>query len=123
LVNLKFIVFNLIEYRPDLIYDNDEDFNISPSSLKNIVDYEYKLFEYNGKAKVTFNHHLNFDVLSDTKTAVEGYLDQVKNEFKGFKYSSEIGEYEVYHSFKKSCSINENFELNIEFLLIFEDIK
>lgn len=94
-----------------------ENFNMSPHSLKNSVNYEDKLAVYKGKLKVKFNHHFTLNVYSSFNEAVENYFEQLKKELQNFEYSSMINDVPKpchHYYFTKSSNITENFELNIK---------
>jgi len=114
LVNLKLLILDFNEFRPDLVYINEErSFNMSPNSFKNYVDYEEKLTIYNGQIKVKLNHYFDFRMISNSKEAVEDYLENLKKELRNFEYSYWIEGNDTFFNFKKSSQVKENFELNI----------
>lgn len=114
LVNLKLLTINFNEPVPDIFYDSSEDnFNISPDSLKDYINYKDKISVYDGKAKIKIYHRLFVCLQSSPERAVGNYSVQLKEKLQDFEHSSKIRSSHNWYYYKNSSNITETFELNI----------
>ncbi|KAE9548245.1 hypothetical protein FO519_008538, partial [Halicephalobus sp. NKZ332] len=83
------IVLTIHEKHPEVVYNNDQgNFNISPSSFRKFVNYWNILRFYTGGVNIKFSHYICVDINSSSRQAVEGYVENLKNELPKFHYSS-----------------------------------
>ena len=124
-VNLSFLKMKFLEYVTSLEYNEDQEkFNISPEELQEFTACKDMMAVYNKKVKTQLINSLTFKMISTSKQSVEKYVDQFKNNFQDYEYSSEIRDLiHHYYYFRKSSNINENFELCTEFKLQYVENK
>ncbi|KAE9547798.1 hypothetical protein FO519_008993 [Halicephalobus sp. NKZ332] len=117
LVNLNLLTFTYNEYYPHSSRDIYEDSNLRAKDFNVITGYQDNLIGYNGRAKVKFNHTLFCDIVPSFDQTTKDYIEELKNDLRGFEYSFWIEDDDTIYSFKKSKSVSENFEVNLEIRL------
>ncbi|KAE9547422.1 hypothetical protein FO519_009364 [Halicephalobus sp. NKZ332] len=116
-LNLKSFILEYIEYG-SLMYNRDQgNFDMSPSSLKDLVNYKDSFNAYNERIKVQLNRRIELEILFAGKQHVEKYFGKFKNKLRDYKSSSEIEDGITVYKLKKSNNISDTFELSTEIKL------
>ena len=117
LPNLKYLRFEFDEYFPYFSRSFYGESNMHAEDFNDILRYEDKLIGYNGKAKIRFSHGLVCDMIPNFDQTAREYVDELKENLPGFKYSSWSEEDNTVYGFSKSRNIAENFEMNLDIRL------
>lgn len=101
-----------------LIYSrNRGTFNLSPSFVRTLTEYNQALSAYNGKAKIKLNHLFHFYVSSGFVETLDYYLESLRKKLRNFEYIGWIDDYRKCYNFRKFSKIKNDFKINVQILL------
>ncbi|KAE9547424.1 hypothetical protein FO519_009366 [Halicephalobus sp. NKZ332] len=116
LTNLKFLIFNLYEPYNGIYFNNQGNFDTSPSFIKNRAKYDSDLNVYNGRVKVILTRYIKCDVFGSPETALENYIKKLRMKLQDYEYSWIKGKTNYFY-FEKSGSLVENFKFTTQIRL------
>ena len=104
-----------------LIYnDIQNDFNIHPNFIKDLLNYEGKLKNYNERIAVDFSQTYIFKANDISQNLIQNYLEKVSNELLEFVKISWTQNRTTYHVFQKSKEITGNLTVKNSIRLCFK---